>query len=437
VNNRSPRFERAPGGEMGDWAVWVVLAVAVWAAAATLVALLRAGPRGQRRSAGPVPDGAAGARSAPSHDWRNEWNLEGGLESRRRILVVDDDPALRLLLQTTLAADEYMVEDASSAEEAAEIARFWRPTLVVLDVGLPGISGLAFCRELKSNDAYGSPTVILLTGADMTPDEVKASRADALLRKPFSPLELVSLVDRLPGGETVLGSEHVEKAGAEQLLVYARDLNRVLEVERVQRRLLQHAYRQTVAALTDALEAKDPRTRLHALRVQRYATELTGYVDRRLLDDASLEYGFLLHDIGKIGVPDAILNKRGTLDPTERSLMQQHPVIGADILSDIPLLDGQGLHVVRSHHERWDGTGYPEGLGGDEIPVGARIFAVADALDAMTNDRPYRERLTWEAAVDEILAEAGRQFDPRVVAAFAVREQRLRRIHEDLAPKVA
>jgi HD-GYP domain-containing protein (c-di-GMP phosphodiesterase class II) len=92
---------------------------------------------------------------------------------------------------------------------------------------------------------------------------------------------------------------------------------------------------------------------------------------------------------------------------------------------------------VRSHHERWDGTGYPAGLGGDEIPVGARIFAVADALDAMTNDRPYRERLAWEAAVDEILAEAGQQFDPRVVAAFAVREQRLRRIHEDLAPKVA
>jgi HD-GYP domain-containing protein (c-di-GMP phosphodiesterase class II) len=92
---------------------------------------------------------------------------------------------------------------------------------------------------------------------------------------------------------------------------------------------------------------------------------------------------------------------------------------------------------VRSHHERWDGRGYPDGLAGTEVPLGVRIFAVADALDAMTNDRPYRERLTWEAAVDEILAEAGRQFDPRVVAAFAVREQRLRRIHEDLAPKVA
>jgi ribonuclease P protein subunit RPR2 len=367
-------------------------------------------------------------------DWE-EWSAADALGQRRRILVVDDDPALRLLLQTTLAAEEYALEDASSAEEAAEVARFWRPTLVVLDVMLPGMSGLAFCRELKTNSAFGDPAVILLTGSDTAQDEVKEAGADALLRKPFSPLELVNLVDRLPERDTALVEP--EHAGAEQLLVYARDLSRLLSVERMQRRLLQQAYRQTVTALTDALEAKDRRTRLHALRVQRYGLELTAIVDPSLLDDPSLEYGFLLHDLGKIGIPDAVLNKPGPLDRGEWALMQQHPLIGVEMLGDIPLLDGQGIRVVRSHHERWDGSGYPDGLAGEEIPIGARIFAVADSLDAMTSDRPHRAGLEWPAAVEEILAGEGGQFDPRVVAAFAVREQKLHRIRDDLAVSAA
>ena len=113
--------------------------------------------------------------------------------------------------------------------------------------------------------------------------------------------------------------------------------------------------------------------------------------------------------------------------------MQRHPEIGADLLAGVPLLDGEGLQVVRSHHERWDGHGYPDGLGGEEIPRGARIFAVADALDAMTSDRSYRSSLSWEEAVEEILGESGGQFDPQVVSAFAVREQRLRRTRHELA----
>jgi ribonuclease P protein subunit RPR2 len=113
--------------------------------------------------------------------------------------------------------------------------------------------------------------------------------------------------------------------------------------------------------------------------------------------------------------------------------MRQHPLIGAELLANVPLLDGEGIQVVRSHHERWDGGGYPDGLAQHEIPKGARIFAVADALDAMTTDRPYRQRLSWEEAVDEILRESGHQFDPQVVGAFARREQRLRRTQHELA----
>jgi len=361
----------------------------------------------------------------------------GGLDSqRRRILVVDDDPSLRLLLRTTLPADEFELEEVASAEEAGEAARFWRPSVVLLDVTLPGMDGLAFCAQLTRGSVYGRPTVILLTGADLTDGDARAAGAHAILRKPFSPLELIRLIDELneATSELVVGRAETD---AEQLLVYARDLSRIIEVERRQRRLLQHAYRQTVVALADALEAKDRQTGLHAQRVQHYALTLTEVADATLLDDASLEYGFLLHDVGKIAIPNQILDKQGPLTEAEWNLLQSHPTIGAQILADVTLLRGQGINVVRSHHERWDGTGYPDGLAGEEIPLGARIFALADALDAMTSDRPYRKALGWERATDEILAGNGSQFDPQVVKAFSIRERRLRRIFEELSTAAA
>jgi ribonuclease P protein subunit RPR2 len=270
----------------------------------------------------------------------------------------------------------------------------------------------------------------------VTTAEGLAAGAHAVLRKPFSPLELIRLIDEAEERPRELLTGEPEQ-NAEQLLVYARDLSRLLEVERAQRRALQHAYRQTVAALADALEAKDPQTGLHAQRVQHYALTLTEGVDPHLLDDPSLEYGFLLHDVGKIGVPNQILEKRGPLNGPEWKLIQAHPTIGADILGDVTLLQGQGLEVVRSHHERWDGTGYPAGLAGEEIPLGARIFALADTLDAMTSNRPYRGALSWEHATDEILGQTGQQFDPRVVKAFSVRERRLRRIFAELSVAAA
>jgi putative two-component system response regulator len=355
---------------------------------------------------------------------------------RRRILVVDDDSSLRLLLRTTLAADEFELEEVASAEEAGESARFWRPSVVLLDVGLPGMDGLAFCRQLTRGTAYGPPTVILLTGADLTNAEARAAGAHAILRKPFSPLELIRLIDGIDEdpGELVVGETELD---AEQLLVYARDLSRMIDAERRQRRLLQHAYRQTVVALADALEAKDPQTGLHAQRVQHYALTLTEAVNPSLLDDPSLEYGFLLHDVGKIGIPNDVLEKPGSLTRAEWDLIRAHPTIGVEILSDVTFMQGQGIEVVRSHHERWDGKGYPNRLAGGDIPLGARIFALADALDAMTSDRPYRRALQWERAIDEILSENGRQFDPRVVKAFSIRERRLRRIFDELSVAAA
>ena len=345
---------------------------------------------------------------------------------RRRMLIVDDDTALRLLLRTTFAADEFAVEEADSAETAWDIVRFWRPSVVILDVNLPGVDGIEFCRQLK-RDPERAPVVLLLTGADSGDREAQAAGVDGMLRKPFSPLELLGAIDRLTGAGRQLSVE-APQSGDEQILLYARDLARLVDVERGQRRLLQHAYRQTVTALADALEAKDPLTGLHALRVQRYALELTEAVDGRLLDDPSLEYGFLLHDVGKIGIPDEIVNKPGPLDQDELRVIQRHPLVGAEMLQGVVLLQGEGLRVVRSHHERWDGAGYPDRLVESNIPLGARIFAVADALDAMTSDRPYRSALPWDGAVEEIVNQAGRHFDPGVVAAFARREGRMRQL---------
>jgi HD-GYP domain-containing protein (c-di-GMP phosphodiesterase class II) len=166
--------------------------------------------------------------------------------------------------------------------------------------------------------------------------------------------------------------------------------------------------------------------------VQRYAAELARAIDPSLLADPSIEYGFLLHDVGKIGIPDRILHKPTALTPWERRLMQTHTLLGEHLLDEVALLQGEGLKVVRHHHERWDGRGYPDGLSDAEIPLGARIFAVADALDAMTSDRPYRTSGSWDEAVAEIVGEAERQFDPDVVQAFCDRQPALRRIHTEL-----
>jgi cyclic di-GMP phosphodiesterase len=409
--------------------VWVLVGVGAWVLfCALVVRVLAFGARSDTAITAAASEQPAAAPAAEP-----AFPVETG---RRRILIVDDDPGLRLLLRTTLGLDEFVVEEASSAEEAAHVARFWLPAVVILDVGLPGMDGFRFCRELKRNARYGSPFVLLLTGQEATPDQVQRAGPDAVLRKPFSPIELVGLLDRLgePGAVPVAEPASDD---AEQLLVYARDLSALLAIERRQRRLLQQSYRQTVIALADALEAKDPVTGLHAIRVQRYATELVGGVDPRLLDDPSMEYGFLLHDVGKLGIPDAVLKKEAPLSWAERKLMQQHTLLGEAMLANVTLLDGAGLKVVRSHHERWDGSGYPDGLAGDQIPIAARIFALVDAMDAMTTDRPYRLAQAWDEATDEILAQSGKQFDPRVVAAFAQREGRMRRISEELAEAAA
>src|SRR5919201_4238314 len=344
-----------------------------------------------------------------------------------RILVVDDDPALRKLLKTTFEiADVDVVEAADAAEARLAIARE-DPSVIVLDVNMPGVTGLELCRELKDDPATRDIPVALLTGSEGgTDDAARNAGADAFVRKPFSPLELLAVAERLAGGLYGVpfraSKKQVHQPG-EELLLHARDLRHMLELERGQRELLQNAYMETVSALASALESKDTGTRAHSQRVQSYAGALAhGVDDRAIIDDPSTQYGFLLHDVGKIGIPDGILQKPGPLSPAERRRMQTHTVLGEAMLSGVAFLKGEGLKIVRSHHERWDGRGYPDGLARDEIPLGARIFAVADALDAMTSHRPYRRAMSWSAARAEILEQRKRQFDPHVVDAFVSAE---------------
>jgi ribonuclease P protein subunit RPR2 len=355
-----------------------------------------------------------------------------------RILLVDDDPALRMLLRTTFEVADVELVEAESAAAARRAIEDARPSVIVLDVNMPGTTGTELCRELKANPATREIPVVLLTGSDGgTEAMAKEAGADAFIRKPFSPLELLAVAERLAGGlygvpvqATAKGTGHPE----EELLLYARDLRHLLELERGQRELLQSAYMETVSALASALESKDTGTRAHSQRVQNYALALASHIaDETVSADASTPYGFLLHDVGKIGIPDGILQKPGPLSPAERRRMQTHTVLGEAMLSGVAFLQGEGLRIVRSHHERWDGRGYPDELSGAAIPLGARIFAVADALDAMTSNRPYRRAMSWRAARMEVIAESGRQFDPEIVEAFVEIEPELREIRRELA----
>ncbi len=374
----------------------------------------------------PLSRGAGTRESAPSRH----------PDSRgARVLFVDDDPALLLLLRATFELIDIEISEARTGAEAIAAISASPPEVVVLDIGLPDISGLSLTRRLKRDPSTSWIGVVLLTGAGIEAEEpARKAGADAFLRKPFSPLELLAVVERLAGG-LYEGPFFAGESGPadEQLLLYANDLRRLLEVERGRQELLQRTYRQTVAALAGALETKDISTASHSQRVQRYAVELARTLDRTLLENPSVEYGFLLHDVGKIGIPDRILQKPGPLSEAERRLMRSHTVLGEQLLGDVDLLHGEGLKVVRGHHERWDGSGYPDGLAGEDIPLAARVFSVADALDAITSDRPYRAARTWDEAAAEILRERGRQFDPDVVDAFRAREDHLLEIRRVLA----
>ena len=226
---------------------------------------------------------------------------------------------------------------------------------------------------------------------------------------------LLAEIDRLRAELAQRDQQAAEKEV--QLERYAADLRETFKQERARSQELQRSYVATVRALSNAVEARDAYTGKHAERVAAYGIEIARAIEAPFVDDPAIEFGFLLHDVGKVAIADAILYKPGPLTAEERAVMERHPVIGADIVQEIAFL-GDAAAVVRSHHEHWDGRGYPDGLSGEEIPLAARIFAVADVLDALTTDRPYRPASPIQVAREMIVADAGRHFDPAVIEAF-------------------
>jgi response regulator RpfG family c-di-GMP phosphodiesterase len=410
---------------MPGWALWIALAIVLWALLAAFVTIAIGRTGGARVAAIPpaIPPPATEPVAPPP----------AGLRPTR-VLVVDDDPGLRALLRASFEIAHIDVEEADGAAAADEAIAARLPDVIVLDVAMPGMDGISFCRKLKADPYTGGIPVVLLTGDSVTAAAGEAAGAEGFVRKPFSPLALLDAIEGLAVRRYARPSAaRPDRTAQEQLFLYAQDFRRLLELERGQRELLQQAYRETAVALARALEAKDGHTAAHCERVRRYATELTSAADPELLKETGLEYGFILHDVGKIGIPDTILRKPGELTPVERRLLQPHPVLGEQMIEDAGLLHGPGAQVVRSHHERWDGTGYPDRLAGDAIPLSARIFALADTLDAITTDRPHSPARSWNDAVGEIAANAGTQFDPDLVGLLRDQEEPLRRIYYELS----
>ncbi|MDQ3722054.1 MAG: HD domain-containing protein [Actinomycetota bacterium] len=241
------------------------------------------------------------------------------------------------------------------------------------------------------------------------------------------------LQDRVRELEAELAARRQDGAENErQLERYAADLRETFKEERTRAQELRRSYMLTVRALASAVEARDAYTGRHAERVAAYGLRLAAACGMPLGDHPEIEFGFLLHDAGKVAVPDAILFKPGPLTNAERLIMQQHPVTGWEIVRDIDFL-GAARDVIRHHHERWDGTGYPDGLSGEEIPISARIFAVADTLDALTTNRPYRQASTIAQARVIILQGNGTHFDPDVIEVFkSLPDEVLERIRLDI-----
>jgi putative nucleotidyltransferase with HDIG domain len=239
--------------------------------------------------------------------------------------------------------------------------------------------------------------------------------------------DLIAENDRLR--RRLAAAERKAAESARQLERYAMDLRETFKSERDRAQQLTRSYMATVRALSNAVEARDAYTGKHAERVTRFAIEIARELGLPAPDSPEVEFGFLLHDVGKLAIPDSILFKPGPLTTEERALMSRHTIVGAEIMRDIEFL-AEASQVVRSHHERWDGDGYPDRLAGEQIPLNARVFAVADVFDALTTNRPYRVALSFEQARAMIDAESGRHFDPQVVDAF-------RRIDDDVLQQIA
>jgi putative two-component system response regulator len=324
---------------------------------------------------------------------------------RPRVLIVDDEPAIRIVLRTLLnGSGLYEVVEAPDAETALDLIRAFSPDAVLCDLLMPGMNGIELLRRVKAMD--DTVAFVVITGAGTTHDAVEALRlqADDYLSKPFQVDEVLHSLAR--------ALDH------RRLLRENRDYQLNLEARvRDQSEQMEQLFIDALLTIANAVETRDGYTGGHVERVTLYAVATGAALGMEPEQLRTLATAALLHDVGKIGIPDHVLTKPGRLSPEEYEVMQQHPTIGAGILQQSPFLQSCVPGVLH-HHERWDGKGYPGRLAGDGISLEGRILAVVDAYDAMVTTRPYRERCDPDAAADELKRCAGSQFDPAVVEAF-------------------
>jgi putative two-component system response regulator len=309
-------------------------------------------------------------------------------DRRPQLLVVDDEPANLQVLRHILQED-YRLLFAKDGAKALELAAREKPELILLDVMMPGMTGYEVCAQLKATPATSTIPVIFVTALADVEDEAQGFVVGAVdyITKPVSPAIVKARV------RTHLSLVRVEELRETRL--------------------------QIVQRLGLAAEYKDNETGLHVIRMSHYSRVLALAAGFSEAQAEELLNAAPMHDVGKIGIPDAVLRKPGKLDGEEWEVMKQHAQIGADIIGEHPSgLLRMAREIALNHHEKWDGSGYPRGIGGAEIPVEARIIAIADVFDALTSERPYKKAWPVEEAVQLLREQSGRHFDPELVELF-------------------
>ncbi|RKX69964.1 two-component system response regulator [candidate division WOR-3 bacterium] len=319
-----------------------------------------------------------------------------------RILIVEDDESQLELMAETLSMEGYEVEKASNCREGLEKFKAGAD-LTLLDINLPDGLGIDLLRSIKQKNR--DAPVIMVTGERDVDTAVRCLKMGAYdyITKPFEIDELVIIVKR--------ALEHAELTELKK----AHELKIQEELKRLKREL-HDSYLEAINMLIQIIEVRDRYLEGHAQKVAEYSTEIGRQLGLDPDEIEDLRIAAMLHDLGKMGIPEAILNKPGSLTQEEMDRVRHHPVLAANIVSKF--LPPQIIGYIRHHHERWDGSGYPDGLKGEAIPLGARIIAVADVYHALTSDRPYRKALSDETAIKMLEDSKGKLFDPQVVDAF-------------------
>lgn len=328
-----------------------------------------------------------------------------------RVLVVDDEPQVRSMIGSTLERHGFDVEMARSGRGALDVLESGSFDLILTDIVMQDVNGIALLESVHSQ--HPDLPVIMVTAVHdigVAIDSMRRGAYDYLL-KPFERELLMSTVRRALDHRHVLQESQSYQQSLEQMVLARTEMLRHAMED------LEHSYDVTLEALGDALDLKDSETEGHSKRVTAYTIALARAMGIPPADIKIIARGAFLHDIGKMAIPDDILRKPGTLNNEEQDVMREHCARGYNMLRKIPFLS-EAAEIVFAHQEHFDGSGYPNGLRGHAIPIGARIFAVADALDAITSDRPYRKAHTFDAAREEILRCSGSQFDPTVVEFF-------------------